>query len=30
VTGIGAGTDTDQTGERVVARFGDFRFEAAR
>jgi hypothetical protein len=30
VTGIGAGTDTDQTGERGVARFGDFRFGAAR
>ena len=30
VTGIGAGSDTDQTGERVVARFGDFRFGAAR
>jgi hypothetical protein len=30
VGGIGAGNDTDQTGERVVARFGDFRFGAAR
>jgi len=30
VTGVGAGNDTDQTGERVVARFGDLRFEAAR
>ena len=30
VSGIGAGSDTDQTGEHVVARFGDFRFEAAR
>jgi hypothetical protein len=30
VSGIAAGNDSDQTGERVVARFGDFRFEAAR
>ncbi len=30
VSGIAAGNDTDQTGERVVARFGDFRFEAGR
>lgn len=30
VSGIAAGNDTDQTGEHVVARFGDFRFEAAR
>lgn len=29
VTGIGAGVDTDQTGERVVTRFGDFRFGTA-
>ncbi|HEX4764575.1 MAG TPA: DUF3047 domain-containing protein [Usitatibacter sp.] len=30
VTGIGVGNDTDQTGERVVARFGDLLFEAPR
>lgn len=30
VTGVGVGNDTDQTGERVVARFGDLRFEAPR
>ena len=30
VSGVGVGNDTDQTGERVVARFGDLRFEAAR
>jgi len=30
VAGVGVGNDTDQTGERVVARFGDVRFEAAR
>jgi len=27
VTGIAAGNDTDQTGERVTAWFGDFRLE---
>ena len=27
VSGIAAGNDTDQTGERVTAWFGDFRFE---
>ena len=27
VNGIAAGNDTDQTGERVTAWFGDFRFE---
>jgi hypothetical protein len=30
VTGVAAGNDTDQTGESVVAHFGDLRFEARR
>jgi hypothetical protein len=27
MNGIAAGNDTDQTGERVTAWFGDFRIE---
>ena len=30
ITGIAVSADTDNTGERVEARFGDIRFEAAR